>query len=73
MIHPDIDLTADLSLPRIQPVGICSHRDAQLTFARLLRNTLGVRVAADYLHRLGWSIEGALFVLVGANAVERVR
>jgi len=33
--------------------------------ARIIKRTLGVKVAAKYLKNRGWSIESALFILLG--------
>jgi hypothetical protein len=40
----------------------------ELSRAKLIAKTLGVRNAAVYLRRRGWSIESALYILVGAAA-----
>jgi hypothetical protein len=41
------------------------ERQKQLMRARAIRRSLGVYTAARYMELRGWSIEAALFVLVG--------
>lgn len=37
---------------------------AQITRARVIRRTLGARVAARYLALRGWSLEAALWIIL---------
>lgn len=39
----------------------------QLARAAMIKRTLGVRAAAGYMRRQGWSIEAALYWLVGTS------
>jgi hypothetical protein len=41
--------------------------DTQLAVARQLHMTKGVRVAASYMHRLGWTFESALYWLLDTS------
>jgi hypothetical protein len=42
------------------------HRNRlQLDIARRIARTLGVRCAAKYMQRRGWSLESARYVLLG--------
>jgi hypothetical protein len=41
------------------------HPIAHIDRALTIKRTLGVKVAARYLYLRGWSLESALFVLLG--------
>lgn len=44
----------------------CKNNVSQIERARVIKRTLGVRVAARYMAVRGWSVESAVFVLTGA-------
>ena len=47
-----------------------SQGKTQFERARIIKRTLGTRVAARYMALRGWSIECALFVLCGSEGVK---
>jgi hypothetical protein len=44
-----------------------AHNVSELTSALRIRRTLGVKVAARYMAKRGWSIEAALWTLLGTS------
>lgn len=46
-------------------------KPGQLKRARHIKRTLGARYAAGYLRKRGWSLEGALWVLLGMAVRDR--
>lgn len=44
-----------------------AHNVAELTSALRIRRTLGVKVAARYMAKRGWSIEAALWTLCNST------
>lgn len=55
--------------PTMQSPPPCKtlRRDAsnQIDRARAIRRSLGIKVAARYLRKRGWSLEAALYILLG--------
>lgn len=48
-------------------VTIDNKRQNQILDARLILDLFGARPAAEYLRKLGWSIEAALYILLGID------
>ena len=44
-----------------------AHNVNELTSALRIKRTLGVRVAARYMFKRNWSIDAALWILLGAS------
>ncbi len=51
----------------MNPTKRAISSEDQLDRARYILRSLGVRAAAHYMRARGWSIEAALFWLVGAE------
>ena len=47
------------------PIAYIRHPIAHIDRALSIKRTLGVKVAARYMFLRGWSIESALYVLLG--------
>lgn len=45
---------------------ILKNNVSQMERARIIKRTLGVKVAARYMAIRGWSVEAAVFTLCGA-------
>lgn len=58
-------------LPKLNPARKAINPPQQLLRATMIRNTLGMRAAAAYMRKHGWSLSGALFHLCGARSLER--
>jgi len=57
----------DIEAGSIQGGEMRAHNVAELTSALRIKRTLGVRVAARYMQKRGWSIEAALWTLCGST------
>lgn len=53
------------AVTHITGVNATKRGITQIERARIIKRTLGVAVAARYMALRGWSIESALFTLVG--------
>lgn len=45
--------------------SIKKHGRTQIEQARFIRRTLGIKVAAKYLNHRGYTVEAAVFILLG--------
>ena len=56
----------------MNPATKAVSRAQQIERTTMIRRTLGVRAAAGYLRRHEWTLDKALFILLGPRALERL-
>lgn len=58
-------LTHNLMKAEMSKYLTTKNNVSQSERARIIKRTLGVKVAAKYLKKRGWSIDAALFIILG--------